>query len=83
MPVRATVTIDDELLRELLRLTGTRNRTTAINAAIESHVRRLKLEGLRSLAGRVPIATNDEIEAADVAEAGALATGRGTGVAGG
>jgi Arc/MetJ family transcription regulator len=75
MSVRATVTIDDELLGELLRLTGTRNRTTAINAAIESHVRRLKVEGLRSLAGRVAIAANDDIEAADAAESATLVTG--------
>ena len=81
--MRATVTIDDELLSELLRLTGTRNRTTAINAAIESHVRQLKVEGLRSLAGRVAIAANDEIEAADAAEAGAVATGGPAGVDGG
>jgi Arc/MetJ family transcription regulator len=67
--MRTTITIDDDLLRELLALTETDNRTAAINAAIEGHVRRLKLEGLRDLAGQVDIASNDELEAADLEEA--------------
>ena len=74
--MRTTITIDGELLRELLALSDTDNRTAAINAAIEAHVRRLKLEGLRSLAGTVDIASNDEIEAADLAEAERAAAGR-------
>jgi Arc/MetJ family transcription regulator len=67
--MRATITVDDELLRELLLLTGTDNRTAAINAAIEGHARRLKIEGLRGLAGKVAIASNEQIEAADLEEA--------------
>jgi hypothetical protein len=67
--VRTTITVDDDLLRELLALMETDNRTAAINAAIEGHVRRLKLAGLRALAGQIDIAANDEIEAADLEEA--------------
>lgn len=67
--LRATITVDEELLRELLVLTQARNRTAAINAAIEAHVRRLKIEGLLALAGKVDILSNEEIEAADLEEA--------------
>ena len=74
--MRTTITVDDDLLRELMALTATDNRTAAISAAIEAHVRRLKLEGLRSLAGTVEIASNDEIEAADLAEAERAVVGR-------
>ena len=74
--MRTTITVHDDLLRELMALTETDNRTAAINAAIEAHVRRLKLEGLRSLAGTVEIASNDEIEAADLAEAERAVVGR-------
>jgi hypothetical protein len=74
--MRTTITVDDHLLRELLALTETDNRTAAINAAIEGHVRRLKLEGLRSLAGQVDIAANEEIEAIDLAEAERAVAGR-------
>lgn len=67
--LRATITVDEELLRELLVLTQARNRTAAIHAAIEAHVRRLKVEGLLALAGKVDILSNEEIEAADLEEA--------------
>ena len=67
--LRATIRVDEELLRELVVLTQARNRTTAIHAAIEAHVRRLKIEGLLALAGKVDILSNEEIEAADLEEA--------------
>lgn len=67
--LRATITVDEELLRELLVLTQAQNRTAAIHAAIEAHVRRLKIEGLLALAGKVDILSNEEIEAADLEEA--------------
>lgn len=67
--MRATITIDDRLVAELLQFAGTSNRTAAINAAVEEYVRRAKIEGLMALAGRVDILSNDEIEAADMAQA--------------
>jgi Arc/MetJ family transcription regulator len=67
--MRATITIDDRLVAELLQFTGTSNRTAAINAAVEDYVRRAKIEGLMALAGRVDILSNEEIEAADMAQA--------------
>lgn len=67
--MRATITIDDRLVAELLQYAGTSNRTAAINAAVEDFVRRAKIEGLMALAGRVEILSNEEIEAADMAQA--------------
>jgi len=67
--MRATITIDDRLVAELLQFAGTSNRTAAINAAVEEYVRRAKIEGLIALAGRVDILSNEEIEAADMAQA--------------
>ncbi|MBW6455952.1 MAG: type II toxin-antitoxin system VapB family antitoxin [Trueperaceae bacterium] len=67
--MRATITIDDRLVAELLQFAGTSNRTAAINAAVEDYVRRAKIEGLMALAGRVDILSNEEIEAADMAQA--------------
>ena len=67
--MRATITIDDRLVAELLQFAGTANRTAAINAAVEDYVRRAKIEGLMALAGRVDILSNEEIEAADMAQA--------------
>jgi len=66
--MRATITIDDEQLAELMALTGAKHRTEAINRAIDEYVRREKLQRLLALAGNVAILSNDEIEAMDEAE---------------
>ena len=63
--MRATVTIPDERLEELVSLAGTSNRTAAVNMAIEAFVRQRKRERLLALAGSVEILDNDEIEALD------------------
>ena len=63
--MRTTVTIPDERLADLLEATGTRNRTAAINHAIDTYLRDAKLERLRALRGDVEIASNDEIEGWD------------------
>lgn len=66
--MRATITIPDDDLAELMDLVGTSNRTEAINTAIHDYVVRAKLARLAGLRGRVAIAGNDEIEAFDDAE---------------
>ncbi|MDF1521320.1 MAG: type II toxin-antitoxin system VapB family antitoxin [Trueperaceae bacterium] len=63
--MRATITIDDDRLAELMALTGATHRTEAINLAIDEYVRRAKVQRLLGLAGRVAILSNDEIEAMD------------------
>ena len=70
--MRATITIPDERLEELLAVAGTRNRTAAVNQAIEAYVRQRKRERLAGLAGGVDILDNEAIEAADHTEALAL-----------
>jgi Arc/MetJ family transcription regulator len=66
--MRATITIDDDRLDELMALTGAKHRTEAINLAIDEYVRRAKVQRLLGLAGRVAILSNDEIEAMDAGE---------------
>jgi metal-responsive CopG/Arc/MetJ family transcriptional regulator len=66
--MRATVTIPDELLAELLTIVGTTNRTRAINEAIRGYVRQANIKRLIALRGTVDIADNDEIESWDEAE---------------
>ena len=70
--MRASITIPDERLEELLIVAGTRNRTAAVNQAIEAYVRQRKRERLAGLAGGVDILDNEVIEAADHAAARAL-----------
>jgi hypothetical protein len=66
--MRATITVRDDELEQLMELVGTRNRTQAINVAIREHIRRSKLERLGALRGRVTMPTNEELEAFDEAE---------------
>lgn len=66
--MRTTVTIPDEKLERLLVLTGTANRTAAVNEAIDAYLRRAATERLIALKGRVDIASNEEIESFDDAE---------------
>ena len=41
--MRATITSDDDRLAELMALTGAKQRTEAINLAIDQYVRRAKV----------------------------------------
>jgi metal-responsive CopG/Arc/MetJ family transcriptional regulator len=66
--MRATISIPDERLEELMELTGARTRTAAINVAIETFVRQAKLRRLLALEGNVDILANDDIEAMDDSE---------------
>jgi metal-responsive CopG/Arc/MetJ family transcriptional regulator len=66
--MRATISIPDERLEELMELTGARTRTGAINVAIETFVRQAKLRRLLALEGNVDILANDDIEAMDDSE---------------
>jgi hypothetical protein len=52
-PVRTTLNLDDDLVRELMEVSNATTKTAAIHEAIEELIRRRKLEKLKSLSGRV------------------------------
>lgn len=66
--MRTTVTLGDEMMRELLDATGTDNMTQAVHTAVDEFLRRRRLEKLRALRGKVEIFSNEEIEAAEMQE---------------
>jgi Arc/MetJ family transcription regulator len=51
--LRTTVTIPDEVLEDLMRFSGAKTRTAAVNHAVVEWVRRQKIEELRALRGKV------------------------------
>lgn len=51
--MRTTITVDDELCGELMRLTKAESRNQAINQALAEWVRQQKIEKLRSLRGKL------------------------------
>jgi hypothetical protein len=63
--VRATISIPEGRLAELMELTGAETRTAAINMAIEAFVRQAKLRHLLEMEGAIDILSNDEIEVMD------------------
>jgi hypothetical protein len=66
--MRTTVTLSDEMMQELLDVTGTSNMTQAVSTAVGEYLRRQRLEKLRALKGKIDILSNEEIEAADLRE---------------
>ncbi|MDL1969543.1 MAG: type II toxin-antitoxin system VapB family antitoxin [Candidatus Desulfofervidaceae bacterium] len=57
--MRTTVTIDEELVRELLRHTQAKTKTAAVTMAVKEQIRRAKLKRLIELLGRVEIDEED------------------------
>lgn len=61
--MRATITLEDSLLADLMRFTEARSRTAAVAQAIGEWVRRKRLEQIKSLRGTQ--ALDEGIEASD------------------
>lgn len=51
--MRTTITIDDAVFGELMRLTEAKSRTEAINQALREWIRRQKIEKLKALRGKL------------------------------
>ncbi|MBI2467449.1 MAG: type II toxin-antitoxin system VapB family antitoxin [Candidatus Rokubacteria bacterium] len=67
--MRTTMSLDDRLVKELMRVTGAKTRTAAIHLAISEFVRRKKLEGLKALTGKIRIADHwQELEEIELKE---------------
>jgi len=71
--MRLDIVIDRTHVDDLLRFAGTSDPAEAVRIAVDDYVRRARIEGLMALAGKVDILSNDEIDAADLAEAMAAA----------
>ena len=56
--MKITVTINDEVARDVFRLAGDHTKTGAINFALADWVRLKKLQELRSLRGKLKIAND-------------------------
>ena len=64
--MRTTLDIDPDLLDTVVETTGERSKTRAVNRALEEYVRRVKINELRAMAGRIPLNdTREQQRAAD------------------
>lgn len=60
--MRATVTIDKEILDKLKKYTGAKSKASAVKIAIEDYMRRKKIEKIKSMKGKLEFTmTADEI----------------------
>ncbi len=66
--MRTTITIPDTLFGELMSFTEAGSRTEAVQVAVETYVRRAKLEQLRALRGKLDIEGTEALDEADVRE---------------
>lgn len=66
--MRTTITIPDTLFNELMTITEAASRTEAVQVAVETYVRRAKLEQLRALRGKLDITGTQKTDEADVRE---------------
>jgi predicted transcriptional regulator len=58
-----TVTLDSELIDQIVSLTKERHKATAVRKALQEYIRMQKLRELSEMAGRVPLKfSNCEIE---------------------
>ena len=51
--MRATVTIEKDVLDELLKETRAKSKTTAVRKAIHEYLRRKKIEKIKSMKGKL------------------------------
>ncbi len=66
--MKTTIDIPDKALADAMRYTGAKTKREAVVKALEGFNRRQRVEDLVASFGTWDIATNDEIEAGDLAE---------------
>lgn len=53
--MRTTVTLDEGMVRELVKFSGAKTKTAAVALAVKEHLRRAKLKKLADLLGTVDV----------------------------
>ena len=64
--MRTTITIPDELFTQLMQYTKSESRTKAVHVAVESYIKRAKIEQLRALRGKLDVAGTETSDEADM-----------------
>ena len=54
--MRTTLELDEKLIREVVRLSGEKNKGKAVNKAMAEYVRRRKIDELRKMLGTIGLA---------------------------
>ena len=65
--MRTTVTLDENLVRELVKFSGAKTKTAAVALAVKEQIRRAKLKKLAGLLGTVDV-DEKAIEESNIAD---------------
>jgi Arc/MetJ family transcription regulator len=70
--MKSTITLDAKLIEEVMKVTPAKTKTRAVTIALAEHVRRKKVEELRSMLGKVDIDSGalERLRALEIREAG-------------
>lgn len=70
--MRTTVTVRDDVMKDLMKITEAQTQTEAVNRAVADWVRRMKVLKIKSLRGRLHIVGNvGKLRGLELEEAGA------------
>jgi Arc/MetJ family transcription regulator len=61
--MRTTLNIDEKLLEEIVKATGEKTRSKAVNKALDEYIRGMKIDQLRAMAGRAQL---DDVRSAQM-----------------
>lgn len=56
--MRTTLDIDERLLEEVVKATGQKSKSKAVNKVLEEYVRRKRIQELRDMAGTIDLVDN-------------------------
>ena len=67
--MRTTIDVDEKLLETMLKMTGEKSKSKAVNKAMKDYVRRRSIDDLRAMAGKIDMIDNwQELEELELEE---------------
>ncbi len=56
--MRTTLDVDEKLMETMLKMTGEKSKSKAVNKAMEDFIRRKSIDELRAMAGKIDLIDN-------------------------
>ena len=67
--MRTTLDVDEKLLETMLKMTGEKSKSKAVNRAMKDYIRRRSIDELRAMAGKIDMIDNwQELEELELEE---------------
>ena len=67
--MRTTIDVDEKLLETMLKMTGEKSKSKAVNKAMKDYIRRRSIDDLRAMAGKIDMIDNwQELEELELEE---------------